>query len=113
VRRRKALVDRGEIRVDEDGFAWGRNDSDVDAALFPGILPQATLILLVRPFPSAPGRWECKLRLGSAAPEGLTLFDLKDRDPEFNFGGRWNAGSNKYGAPGARPSGEDKANVIR
>ncbi len=97
----RASVDRGDVRLDDEGFAWGRNDSDIDAALYPGVLPRATLILLIRPFPNAPGRWECKVRLGPAAPEGLTLFEVQDDDPELSFGGRWNAGSNKYGHGGA------------
>jgi len=99
-----AVVECGDVvRDDEIGFAWVRNDNDIDAALFPGVMPHATLVLLTRPFPGYPGRWECKLRLCPAAPAGLTLFDLKDEDPELSFGGRWNAGSNKYGHGGKLP----------
>ena len=41
--------------------------------------------------------WNVKLRLGQAAPAGLSLHDLKLSAWDKNFGGRWNAGSNKRG----------------
>ena len=97
----RALVQGDHVVGNKDlGFAWVRNEGNVDAALLLGALPAATLILATRSFPGHPGRWECKLRLGAVAPTGLTLFDLQDRDPELSFGGRWNAGSNEYGHGG-------------
>ena len=99
-----ALVQGDHVVWKKDvGFAWVRNEGDVDAALLLGALPAATLVLATRSIPGHLGRWECKLRLGAVAPTGLTLFDLQDRDPELSFGGRWNAGSNKYGHGGQLP----------
>jgi hypothetical protein len=71
------------------------------------------LILATRSIPKHPGRWECKLRLGAVAPTGLTLFDLQDRDPELSFGGRWNAGSNKYGHGGQLPGHRAFSRAVR
>ena len=45
--------------------------------------------------PMEDGRWETKIRLGKAAPEGKTLFSLGVSEAEPEFGGRWNAGSAK------------------
>jgi hypothetical protein len=99
----RALVQGDHVVWNKDiGFAWVRSEGDIDAALLLGTLP-AALILATRSIPKHPGRWECKLRMGAVAPTGLTLFDLQDRDPELSFGGRWNAGSNKYGHGGQLP----------
>jgi hypothetical protein len=41
------------------------------------------------------GRREAKLRLGLAAPPGLSLHDLRIEEFDSAFGGRWNAGANR------------------
>ena len=92
----RSVWDRGA------GFAWIHNDHDIDAALFPAVLPWATLILLTRPFPNHPERWDASFA-SDPQPTGLTLFDLQDPNPDLTFGGRWNASSNKYGHGGALP----------
>jgi hypothetical protein len=42
-------------------------------------------------------RWRVKLRLGRAAPAGLTLHDIAAGGVDPAYDGRWNAGSNKRG----------------
>lgn len=77
------------------GLAWAILDRVVDATFFPALLPNACLILLAMPMPERSNRWEAKLRLGLAAPPGMTLHDLGISDFDPAFGGRWNAGSNR------------------
>jgi hypothetical protein len=72
-------------------------DEETEGELFPGLLPHAYLLMLAIPCPEPAGAWKVKLRLGGAAPEGLTLpmLDINEFDPKY--GGRWNAGSNRRG----------------
>ena len=72
-------------------------EEDTEGELFPGLLPEACVLMLAIPCREPAGSWKVKLRLGSGAPEGLTLpmLDITDFDPRY--GGRWNAGSNRRG----------------
>lgn len=83
-------------------------DAAIDGEFFPVLLPDAIIILMFSPRTddnasgqnmdaSSPPLWNVKLRLGASAPAGLSLHDLKLSDWDQNFGGRWNAGSNKRG----------------
>ena len=69
---------------------------EVEGEFFPPLLPEAAVIMVTTPMRDHPGRWHTKLRLGLAAPEGLTLHRLTAGLDE-GYGGRWNAGSNKRG----------------
>jgi len=92
--RARQSVTRGEIaRVGP--VAFGSFDGEVDGEFFPALLPDAVVILLAYPRPDAPGRWIMKIRLGAAAPPGLTLHALGVARLDPIFGGRWNAGSNR------------------
>ena len=77
--------------------AWAVLDEEIDSAFFPALIPDAALIMVALRLPELPDRWVMKLRLGLAAPPGLTLnlLGISEWDPAF--GGRWNAGSNKRG----------------
>lgn len=91
----KRAVENGFTR---DGpLAWAILEEEIDGAFFPVLLPDAALIMLALPHPKLANRWIVKLRLGLAAPGGVTLPKpaIKAWDP--NYGGRWNAGSNKRG----------------
>jgi hypothetical protein len=94
--RAKQAVADGKFRR-LGGLAWAELDEAIDGEFFPALLPQAIVILVASPRRGCPGRWETKLRLGMAAPEGLSLhhLDLLVLDP--HYGGRWNAGSNRRG----------------
>ena len=71
-------------------------DEDTEGELFPGLMPDARVVMLAIPGADT-GRWKMKLRLGRAAPDGLSLsmLGLEELDPRY--GGRWNAGSNRRG----------------
>jgi hypothetical protein len=77
------------------GVAWAELEGEVDGEFFPALLPTAAVIVLGSRDPSVAAPWITKVRLGQAAPEGLSLFDLGIRKLDPNFGGRWNAGSNR------------------
>lgn len=92
----EAAVMSGKVK-DHGGIAFGVVEGEIEGAFFPSLLPHSKLIVVACPRPGVLGDWIVKVRLGSAAPPGMTLHSLaiKKFDPEF--GGRWNAGSNKRG----------------
>lgn len=92
----KRLVDAGRFRVDGE-VAWVTLDEEFDGSFFPALLPDAAVIMLATRHSQRPDRWVMKLRLGAAAPLGLTLHSLGIHDWDPAYGGRWNAGSNKRG----------------
>ena len=65
----------------------------VSGEFLPSLLTSAWVIISGTPM----GRqlWETKIRLGPAAPAGVSLFQLGVGAAEPLFGGRWNAGSTK------------------
>lgn len=87
--------------------AWIELEEKIDGGLLPPFLPKAEVIMLCSPMENDPTRWEIKIRLGKSAPEGLVLNKLGI--PEF--GGRWNAGSNKRHG-GTSKSPEEVAKII-
>ena len=102
-RRRAAaeLVQRGEVR------RIGRVHliqpaGELEGEFFPSLLPGATLIVVGTPAEGDGGRWQYKLRLRAAAPECMTLHEIT-RGVDENYGGRWNAGSNRRGQGSAVP----------
>lgn len=103
IARRRERQAKARQMVDAGGFsrsgavALGISSREIDGAFFPALLPEATVIMVASPHPEVPARWTVKLRLGRAAPRGLTLHRLRVTDWDSNFGGRWNAGSNKRG----------------
>lgn len=72
-------------------------DEPIDGEFFPALLPDAIAIMVANPLLEDPSRWQVKLRLGRDAPSGLALSDLGIQDFDPNYGGRWNAGSNRRG----------------
>ncbi|HYR08464.1 MAG TPA: hypothetical protein VEQ60_11865 [Longimicrobium sp.] len=66
----------------------------IDSTFLPALLPDACVILVFLPT-GVEGHREAKLRLGLAAPPGLTLHDLRIEEFDPAFGGRWNAGANR------------------
>lgn len=90
----RAFVEAGRFAV-ADGVALGIGDQEIDGAFFPSLLPEAQVIAFATPHATDLARWVIKLRLGQAAPAGMTLHALGVRTLDPAFGGRWNAGGNK------------------
>ena len=86
------LTTPGELKL-KDGLAWVRYDGGMDTALIPALVPDAALILVARR--ARTGKWVMKLRLGLAAPAGASLHRMGLHEFDPDFGGRWNAGSNR------------------
>ncbi len=78
------------------GVAMAVLSEETDGELFPGLLPDARVVMLALPG-TAPGTWRVKLRLGAAAPDGLSLAALGIEQFDPRYGGRWNAGSDRRG----------------
>lgn len=92
--RAKELVESGAFHmVGPVAVAKLAAEQKVAGEFLPGLLPDAAVIVSASPMES--GRWETKVRLGMAAPAGVTLYSLGIRAFESNFRGRWNAGSTK------------------
>lgn len=88
----RELVLSGKLR-NQGGLAWARYDGALDTALLPSLVPDAALIMVTRKNRS--GRWIMKLRLGLSAIPGSSLHRLGLHEFDPDFGGRWNAGSNR------------------
>lgn len=95
--RREAVRQLAAAVTVRDGVAVLELDEEIDGAFFPPMLPDAAVIMLVTWHPEHPTRRVMKLRLGAAAPAGLTIAQLGVKGWDDGFGGRWNAGSNKRG----------------
>ncbi len=90
------LVREGRFQGD-GGVVLGVLDDQVEGELFQPFLPEAAVIVIATRSTTLPRPWRIKVRLGPAAPEGLSLHDLRIKDIDEHFGGRWNAGSNNRG----------------
>jgi hypothetical protein len=84
------------VEVDE-GLATAVFDTALNGEFFPALLPEALVIVLCSPWPGDPERWEVKVRLGRAAPAGVTLDALPWHEFDPVQLGRWNARSNERG----------------
>ncbi len=86
------LVSSGAVTVAE-GVAYVVTPEMVDGELLPPLLPQAQMIVSFSPRADDAGRWNCKARIGNAAPQGFELSRIM-KAVDAGYGGRWNAGSN-------------------
>jgi hypothetical protein len=103
-----ARVALGNGMVHQGGVHLAIVEAPIDGEFFPALIPAAKVIIIANPLPAALSRWQMKVRLGAAAPDGLSLYDLDIRGMDPAFGGRWNAGSNRDGG-GTVLSPEDYA----
>jgi len=94
----EALVSRGAIQK-AGALCFAVVDAPIEGELFFKLLPDAAVIMLANRLSGDPLRWQVKLRLGPAAPPGMSLFDLGIPEFDSNYGGRWNAGSNRRRDP--------------
>jgi hypothetical protein len=83
---------------------------ELEGEFFPPLLPEAMVIMVATPARNDPTRWQIKIRLGDAAPAGVTLHRIIDGLDE-GYGGRWNAGSNNRGGGSAEYPAEYAARV--
>lgn len=93
------------------GVAFISLDEKIDSVFFPALISEAKVILVFSPHKKDIGKSEVKIRLGMAAPEGLTLHKLKIEDFDPTFGSRWNAGSNNRSS-GVSSSIEEYAGLL-
>ena len=89
----KDVVTQGDFRTLPGGLVWGELEARIEGAFFPALLPKAKLILIVSPLTGTTNK-RMSLRLGLAAPEGVTINTLNIPTLDSAYGGRWNAGSN-------------------
>jgi hypothetical protein len=88
------LVGAGRFRlIGSVAVAKLSAEESIASEFLPGLLPAARIIIAASPMPN--GKWETKVRLGSAAKMDETLFSVPISRFEPAFGGRWNAGSTK------------------
>jgi hypothetical protein len=92
----ESLVARGGFHA-SGGLRYAVIDAPTDGEFFPALLPDATLIMVAYRSLQDASRWQVRLRLGLAAPDGFSLADLGVTDLDSVYGGRWNAGSNRRG----------------
>ena len=86
------LVESGAVAT-SGGVARVVTAEMVDGELLPPLLPDAWLVVTFSPRADEPRRWNCKARLGLAAPADFPLVRIL-QTVDQGFGGRWNAGSN-------------------
>lgn len=92
-------VAQGRVAHLGSGIYFAQFDHETDGEFFPALLPAARLILIGMP-PPEPEKarpWVIKVRRGLAMPDGRDLRHLDLEQFDNNYGGRWNAGSNKRG----------------
>ena len=87
------LVQQGKFEFLPHGVAWTLLENRMDGALFPPLLPEATIIIQSSPIKGT-NKFRMAVRLGKAAPNGVTLHQLNIQSVEPGYGGRWNAGNN-------------------
>jgi hypothetical protein len=93
--------------------AFGEFDTMLDGEFFPALVPDATVVVIACPMPDTSGRRQIKIRLGQAAPAGFSLHDLRLREFDPVYGGRWNAASNRRGGGTTIDAGRYAAEVRR
>jgi hypothetical protein len=98
----RQAVESGALRR-TGGVTWIETGSDLDGELAVPLIPDAIVIMIAVPLRGTPDRWVNRVRLGFAAPQGLSLLDLGINEFDQAWGGRWNAGSNNRGGGSALP----------
>jgi len=95
----KTLIEQKAFIVD-GAVTYASSPRKIDAGLLPALLPGSVIIMLASPMPDDPIKINYTIRRGPNAPLGFYLNTL-NLDKEF--GGRWNAISNKRGGGTTRP----------
>ena len=90
-----------------EGVAYAVTAQPIFGELLPPLLPDARLILLFSPRADDAGKWNCKARIGNAAPAD-TPFSRLLKAVDAGYGGRWNAGSNTRAGSGNKINGRNR-----
>jgi hypothetical protein len=78
----------------EGGVHFATLEEPIEGELLLPFLSEALIVSTVNRHREHPDRQQVKIRLGLAAPEGLSLQALGIEHFDPGYGGRWNAGSN-------------------
>jgi len=81
----------------EGGVHFATLEEPIEGELLLPFLREAVMVATVNRHRERPDRQQVKIRLGLAAPEGLSLQALGIEHFDSAYGGRWNAGSNNRG----------------
>jgi len=81
----------------EAGVCFATLEEPIEGELLLPFLDDAVIVATANRHRERPDRWQMKVRLGLAAPEGLSLQAMGIEEFDAAYGGRWNAGSNNRG----------------
>lgn len=81
----------------EAGVSFAALEEPLEGELLLPFLDEAMMVVTMNRHRELPERWQVKIRLGLAAPEGLSLQAMGIEQFDAAYGGRWNAGSNNRG----------------
>lgn len=91
------MVEDERIR-DIGGVSYVELEKKIDPNFFIPMIPDAMIIVTFSKHKDFPDRLEARVRLGEAGLErGVSLLELGIENIDPNWGGRWNAGSDKRG----------------
>ncbi|MFA6096536.1 MAG: hypothetical protein WC788_02810 [Candidatus Paceibacterota bacterium] len=91
------MVEEGNIQ-EIGGVSYVELEKKIDPNFFIPMIPGAMIIVTFSKHGDFPERLETRVRLGEAGLEkGVSLLELGIEDIDPNWGGRWNAGSDKRG----------------
>jgi hypothetical protein len=90
------IVAEGRFHA-EAGVCFATLDEPLEGELLLPFLDEAVMVATANRHREYPDRWQLKIRLGLAAPEGLSLQAMEIEAFDPGYGGRWNAGSNSRG----------------
>jgi hypothetical protein len=89
----RTFIEEGGVeQIGHVAFLKFSNDQDVDSPTLLPLLPLAEIILVARPMPNDTSRLGISVMRGNAAGRNVCINKIGLPD---EFGGRWNAGSNK------------------
>lgn len=106
----KRLYVRGLLRngavVEQDGVFLVECDRHIDSDLFLSVFTDARVVVIGCCSEEFPSLRLTRIRLGPKAPDGMSLHTLGISALDPNYGGRFNAGSNKRGLEERFAAGE-------
>lgn len=89
----------GDEKIEKSGcVCYVELDKKIDPNFFIPLVPDAVIIMTFSKHKDFPDRLEARVRLGEAGLEkGVSLLTIGIESIDQNWGGRWNAGSDKRG----------------
>ena len=107
----REAIESGNAVLQEGPVSVVHTTDEVRGDMLLPHFPQAKVILTFSDL-QIDKTWTARVKLGTAAPKGLSLFDLKISEFDSGFRGRWNAGSNKR-AGGTKLDWQDYAKYLQ